>query len=173
MLSQTALLRCNSYTIQVTHLKCTQVTHLMCTTKWFLIYSQRCAAITTINFGIFSSPQENPYTLTSNCQTPFFLLQPLATTNLLFFFFLHWVFIASSGLPLVASSGGCSLLLCASFSLWWLLLLWSTGCRRAGFSSCGTWASVAVAGRLSCSMAYGIFLDQGLNPCPLRWQVDL
>ena len=25
--------------------------------------------------------------------------------------------------------------------------------------------------RLSCSAACGIFLDQGLNPCPLRWQV--
>ena len=34
------------------------------------------------------------------------------------------------------------------------------------------WASAAVAHRLSCSMACGIFLDQGLNPCPLHWQVD-
>ena len=24
----------------------------------------------------------------------------------------------------------------------------------------------------SCSLACGIFLDQGLNPCPLHWQVD-
>ena len=30
---------------------------------------------------------------------------------------------------------------CTGFSLWWLLLLWSTGCRCAGFiSSCGSWA---------------------------------
>ena len=37
---------------------------------------------------------------------------------------------------------GCigSLLWCTGFSLWWLLLLQSTGCRSAGFSSCGTWA---------------------------------
>ena len=37
---------------------------------------------------------------------------------------------------------GCvgSLLLCAGFSLQWLLLLWSTGSRRAGFNSCGTQA---------------------------------
>ena len=37
---------------------------------------------------------------------------------------------------------GCvgSLLLCAGFLLRWLLLLQSTGCRRAGFSNCGTWA---------------------------------
>ena len=26
--------------------------------------------------------------------------------------------------------------------------------------------------RLSCSMAYGIFPDQGLNMCLLHWQVD-
>ena len=25
---------------------------------------------------------------------------------------------------------------------------------------------------LSCSMACWIFLEQGLNPCPLHWQVD-
>ena len=25
---------------------------------------------------------------------------------------------------------------------------------------------------LSCSTACGIFPDQGLNPCPLHWQVD-
>ena len=32
--------------------------------------------------------------------------------------------------------------------------------------------SVVVAHGLSCSAARGIFLDQGLNPCPLHWQVD-
>ena len=37
---------------------------------------------------------------------------------------------------------GClgSLLWCVGFSLWWLLLLRSTGSRHAGFSSCGSWA---------------------------------
>ena len=29
-----------------------------------------------------------------------------------------------------------------------------------------------VAYRLSCFMACGIFPDQGLNLCPLQWQVD-
>ena len=48
---------------------------------------------------------------------------------------------------------------CMGFSLWWLLLLWSTG-------------SVVVAHRLSCSMACRIFPDQGSNPCTLHWQVD-
>ena len=32
---------------------------------------------------------------------------------------------------------------------------------------------VVVVHELSCSMAYGIFLDQGLNSCLLHWQVDL
>ena len=36
----------------------------------------------------------------------------------------------------------------------------------------GTRALVVVACRLSCSMAYGIFLDQVLNQCPLHWQAD-
>ena len=35
--------------------------------------------------------------------------------------------------------------------------LWSTGL-------------IAVAQRLSCSVARGIFLDQGLNSCLLHWQ---
>ena len=46
-----------------------------------------------------------------------------------------------------------------------------------GLSSCGSRAlgaraSVAVAHGLSCSVACGIFLDQGSNPCPLHWQTD-
>ena len=32
--------------------------------------------------------------------------------------------------------------------------------------------SVVVVHRLSCSAACGIFPEQGLNPCPLHWQVD-
>ena len=75
------------------------------------------------------------------------------------------------GLSLVAVSRG-SLLRRAGFSLQWLLLLRSTGSRRAGFSSCGAWASVVVAHGLSCSVTCGVFLDQGSNPCPLHWQVD-
>ena len=41
---------------------------------------------------------------------------------------------------LVAVNGGRSSLRFAGFSLQWLLLLWSVGSRRGGFSSCGTWA---------------------------------
>ena len=57
-----------------------------------------------------------------------------------FYFWLHWVFIAACGLSLVAASGGYSWLRCTGFSLQWLLLLQSTGSKRTGFSSCGTWA---------------------------------
>ena len=44
------------------------------------------------------------------------------------------------------------------------LLLWSTGSRRAG--------SVIVAHGPSCSVACGIFPDQGPNLCALHWQAD-
>ena len=67
---------------------------------------------------------------------------------LLFFFFLINLFIFGcvgssllrAGFSLLAASGDYSSLWCASFSLRWLLLLWNTGSRHAGFSSCGTWA---------------------------------
>ena len=36
----------------------------------------------------------------------------------------------------------------------------------------GTRASLAVVRVLRGSAACGIFSDQGLNPCPLHWQVD-
>ena len=53
---------------------------------------------------------------------------------------LRHVFVAARGLSLVAASEGYSSLRCAGFSLWWLLLLQSTGSRHAG--------SVVVARRL-------------------------
>ena len=59
---------------------------------------------------------------------------------LFIYFWLRWVFVAASGLPLVAGSGDYSLLRCSGFSLWWLLLSRSTGSRRVGLSSCGRWA---------------------------------
>ena len=34
------------------------------------------------------------------------------------------------------------------------------------------WASVAGALGFSCPKAYGIFLAQGSNLCPLHWQVN-
>ena len=46
-----------------------------------------------------------------------------------------------------------------------------------GFSCCraqalGVQASVVVVTGFSCPVACGIFLGQGWNLCPLRWQVD-
>ena len=79
-----------------------------------------------------------------------------------FYFFIywrHWVFIAAHGLSLVAASGVYSSLQCRDFSLWWLLLLRSTG-------------SVVVGNRLSCTMACGTFPDQVSNLCFLHWQAD-
>ena len=64
---------------------------------------------------------------------------------------------AAHRLSLVAASRGYSLLRCAGFSSPWLVFVAEHG--RAG----------RVAHRLSCSVACGIFPDQGLNPCPLHW----
>ena len=117
----------------------------------------------------------------------------LSTTYFIFFinwfilfiyFWLPWVFVAARGPPLDALGGVYSWLRCAGLSLRWPLLLRSTGSRCTGFRSCGTWASVvaarglqsagsaAVAHGPSCSVACGIFPDQGSNPCPLHWQAD-
>ena len=52
------------------------------------------------------------------------------------YFWLCWVFVAAYGLSPVSVSEGYSSLLCSGFSLQWLLLLQSMGCRFAGFSSC-------------------------------------
>ena len=59
-------------------------------------------------------------------------------------------------------------------------LLSTCGARAShcgGFSYCkhglwGAWASAIVVHRLSCSVACGIFPDQGENPCPQHWQTD-
>ena len=88
---------------------------------------------------------------------------------LFIYVWLCWVFIALHELSLVTVVGGCSRLGCTGLPLCWLLLLWSMGSRYTGFSSC---ASRGLEHRLSCSEAYGVFPDQGPNPCPLHWQAD-
>ena len=71
------------------------------------------------------------------------MMMMMMTAVFLFFVFSHlFIFgcVGSSllrGLSLVVESGGYSLLRCTGFSLRWLLLLWSTGSRHVGFSSCG------------------------------------
>ena len=86
----------------------------------------------------------------------------------IFFFFLINLFIylfifgcvGSSllhvGSSLVAASGGYSSLRCTGLSLWWLLLLRSTG-------ALGVWASVAVACRLSSCGSWA--LEHRLSSC--------
>ena len=94
------------------------------------------------------------------CSSFFFFI------NLFIYLFigLCCVFVSVRGLSPVVASGGHSSLRCAGLSLSRPLPLRSTGSRRAG--------SVVVAHGLSCSMACGIFPDQGSNPCPLHWQAD-
>ena len=72
-------------------------------------------------------------------------------------FCLSWVFIALRGLSLIAASRR----------------VWASHCDGLsyGAQSVGKWVSVVVH-ELSCSEAYGIFLDQESNPCPLQWQVN-
>ena len=52
---------------------------------------------------------------------------------------------------------------------------WASHC--SGFSYCEAQAlrhmgSVVVGQELSCPAACGVFLHQGLNPCPPHWQAD-
>ena len=52
---------------------------------------------------------------------------------------------------------------CMDFSLWWLL---------CGAQALGHMGLIVAAYRFSYLMAHGIFPNQGLNLCPLHWQVD-
>ena len=82
-----------------------------------------------------------------------FICTPLEATLyfIYLFFWLRWVFVAARGLS-------------------------SCGERRLLFlAACGLLiavASLVAEHGLSCSAACGIFPAQGLNPCPLHWQVD-
>ena len=88
---------------------------------------------------------------------------------------LHRVVVAVCMLSLAEASRGYSSLQCLGFWLQWLLL-WSTGSRLTGFSSCSLQAlecglSIMAHG-FSCSLSCRIFLNQEINPCPLDWQAD-
>ena len=78
----------------------------------------------------------------SFCPGPLGWAAPMTKIRCLLWFlfiylWLHWVFVAVHGLPLLVASRGYSSLRCTGFSLQWLLLLQSTGSRSASFSSCG------------------------------------
>ena len=73
------------------------------------------------------------------------------------------------GISLVVVGQGCSSSQCMGFSLWWLLLLWSTGSRCSGFRSC---AWQALEGRFGSCDAGAYFHDMwdppgpGIEPMP-------
>ena len=69
-------------------------------------------------------------------------------------------------LSLVAVSGGLLFVVVVAS------LVAEQGSRRVGFSSCGVWPIIVVAHGLCCSVACGVFLDQGSNLRALHWQVD-
>ena len=77
---------------------------------------------------------------------------------------LCWVFVAVHGIPLAEASRGCSLVAVPR-----LLTVVASLVVEHGFYSAG---SAVVVHRLSCPVARGIFLEQGLNLCPLHWRVD-
>ena len=79
-------------------------------------------------------------------------------------------------LSLVAARGGCSLaavhgLLVQLASLVAEDRLLGLQASAVVFPRLQSTGSTVVLRRLSCSMACGIFLDQGLNPCLLHWQM--
>ena len=51
---------------------------------------------------------------------------------------------------------------------------WALGTQTSAVAAPGPWStgSIVVAHELSCSVAGGICLDQGLNLCLLHWQAD-
>ena len=80
------------------------------------------------------------------------------------YFLLHWVLVAARGLALVVASEGYSLVVAHG-----LLTAVASPVAEHQFVNLG---QVAVVHRLSCPVACGILLHQGLNLRPLHWQVD-
>ena len=85
------------------------------------------------------------------------------------------------GLFLIAESGDCSLpvvcgLLASLVAEHGALDPWASILADRGFCSCGSWfqstGSVFVGHGFSCSVACGIFMEQGSDSGILHWQVD-
>ena len=81
--------------------------------------------------------------------------------NLCIYLWLYLVFIAVHGLSLVVAGGDYSLVAVHR-------LLIGVVSLEHGLQSMQ--ASVVVTRGLSCSVACGIFMDQGSNSCPMHWQ---
>ena len=110
-------------------------------------------------FGFFSA---------SNHVTEIWL-EWMAVAVASFFYILRlWVFFFNLFVPVLGILG------CAGFSLAVVSGVYSPaavwGLRIAGASLLRSTGSIAAAHGLSCSLACGIFLDQGLNWCPPAWQ---
>ena len=83
------------------------------------------------------------------------------------FFWLHWAFLAVHRRSLVAVCGLLTAVAClVERGLYSMLasVVTMRGLRSEG--------SAVAAHRLSCLAACEVFLDQGLNLCPLHWQAD-
>ena len=80
------------------------------------------------------------------------------------FIWLLWVFIPAPWPSLAMVSGGYSPVV--------VLGLLNAVASHCGQRALGCTGSVTVVHRLSCSAAYGNFLDQGSNPRPLHWHRD-
>ena len=82
----------------------------------------------------------------------------------LFYFWLHWVFVAACRLFSGCCEQGLLFVVVHRLLIVMASLVGSMGSRCTG--------SVVVAHRLSCSAACGIVPNQGWNPCLLHWQAD-
>ena len=98
------------------------------------------------------------------CSPPGYLLFFQLKNFNYFYFWLHGVFVATHGLSLAVVSGGDSLVAVSGLVIEAVSLV-------AGHEKWAQ-ASAVVAHELSCPLICGSFPDQGLNQCPLQWQVD-
>ena len=94
----------------------------------------------------------------------FFTTEPPGKPCLIYYY-CFLVALAASRLSLVAVSGGYSLVMLHG-------ILTAVASLVVEFGLSGLQASAAVLHRLSCSLAHGIFPDQGLNWCPLHCKAD-
>ena len=114
--------------------------------------------------------------------SPYLFLDPLNSPCIFFlkflinwfiYFWLCWVFIASCGEQGLLSSCGGQASHCGGFSCYTAQALGPSGCSSwtPRLESTGL---VVEAHGLSCSSAWGIFLDQGWNTDGIRlhWQMD-
>ena len=97
----------------------------------------------------------------------FFLIRIISFFNVLIYlyFWLCWIFVALHRLLCRCCAQASH---CRVHELQWLQHMGSVVAVQGPWSMC----SVLVAQWLSCSTVYGVFPDQGSNPCPLHWHVD-